>query len=111
MRAFANDSSVIVALQQRSDQAHELLLLRSLSAGEEGSHLEVLNISAGGHIGFVPNEHHSCVVADQIPAVAAWAFIELPRFLHDDVLPASRAQRAGHRRSAGVSSLSHTAAR
>ena len=89
MRALANASSVIVALQQRSDQAHELLLLGSVSAGEEGSQLDVLNISAGGHIGFVPNEHRSCVVADQIPAIAAWAFIELPRFLHDDVLPAS----------------------
>src|SRR5215207_5100075 len=44
-------------------------------------------ISAGGHIGFMPNEHRSCVVADQIPAVAAWAFIELPRFLHDDSAP------------------------
>ena len=71
MRAFANDSSVIVALQQRSDQAHELLLLASVSAGEEGSHIGVLNISAGGHIGFVPNEHRTCGVADQIPAVAS----------------------------------------
>ena len=32
-------------VQQQSDQAHELLLLRSLAAGEESSDLDVLDVT------------------------------------------------------------------
>lgn len=52
-------------IHQRSDQAQKLLLLQSVSAGEEGSNLRVLNVTARSDIRFMADEHSPVTASEQ----------------------------------------------
>jgi hypothetical protein len=64
---------------QRSDQAQEFLLLRSVaSRNEKGSDLNVDDLASGGKIGLMPDEHPTSIrIAREQPPVPVGAAVNL----------------------------------
>src|ERR687890_2222418 len=70
-------------LNKSCDQTKECLLFWTCATPQEGRNFLVFNLPSRRRIGFVTDEHSPGRITDQVPAVAAGAFIELARFLHE----------------------------
>src|SRR6478609_2426016 len=69
-------------LDEGADQAQELLVFGPLPGREEGGQFDVLDMPAGGRVGFMPDEDRPGRLPDQEPPVAVRAVMKFSGFLH-----------------------------
>src|SRR5829696_2549879 len=71
-----------VLFDQSSDQTQEFLLFRTCTPTQKCCDVFMFHLPSRSDVGFVTDEQSPRRVSDQVPAVAAWTFIELARLLH-----------------------------